>query len=146
MTISVRRVEFEYNPRPLLGNLLRSLQVLKVSDIKNPRRKILGLGVCLALMQFSEFAMAQSDADAKKEVRVVRVDAGPVIDGKIDEAVWDKAEKLTDFHQMRPNEGAEPSEPTEVFLLYDDDALYIAARMYDSEPDLIAAPTVRHGQ
>ena len=81
-----------------------------------------------------------------KEVRVVRVDEVPIIDGKIDEAVWDQAEVLTDFHQSRPIEGAEPSEPTEVFLLYDDDALYIAARMYDSEPDRIAAPTVRHGQ
>ena len=77
---------------------------------------------------------------------MVRVDSIPVIDGKIDEAVWDKAEVLTDFHQTRPSNGAEPSDPTEVFLLYDDDALYIAARMHDSEPDRIAAPTVRHGQ
>jgi len=77
---------------------------------------------------------------------VVRIDSIPVIDGKIDEAVWDKAEVLTDFHQTRPSNGAEPSDPTEVFLLYDDDALYIAARMHDSEPDRIAAPTVIHGQ
>jgi hypothetical protein len=91
-------------------------------------------------------ALAQAIATDDKEVRFIRVDTPPIIDGKIDETVWDQAEVLTDFHQSRPNEGAEPSEPTEVFLLYDDDALYIAARMYDSEPDRIAAPTVRHGQ
>lgn len=101
-------------------------------------------------MQFSflENASAQSssDADANKEVRVIRVESIPVIDGQLDEAVWEDAEVLTDFHQTRPGDGAEPSDPTEVYLLYDDDALYIGARMYDSEPHRIAAPTVRHGQ
>jgi hypothetical protein len=91
-------------------------------------------------------AQASSETGEDKEVRVVRVETAPVIDGKIDEEIWNSAEVLTDFHQSRPIEGAAPSEPTEVFLLYDDDALYIAARMYDSEPDRIAAPTVRHGQ
>jgi len=91
-------------------------------------------------------AQSSSGANADKEVRVIRVETIPVIDGKIDEAVWKNAEVLTDFHQTRPIDGAEPSEPTEVFLLYDDDALYIAARMYDSEPNRVSAPTVRHGQ
>ena len=81
-----------------------------------------------------------------KSVRIVRVDSVPVIDGKLDDAVWQSAEVLTEFHQTRPNNGAKPSDPTEVYLIYDDDALYIGARMYDSEPERIAAPTVRHGQ
>lgn len=97
---------------------------------------------------FVEDASAQSSSVANddKEVRVIRVETIPVIDGKLDEAVWKNAEVLTDFHQTRPSDGAAPSEPTEVFLLYDDDALYIGARMYDSEPDRVSAPTVRHGQ
>ena len=97
---------------------------------------------------FVEDASAQSSSVANddKEVRVIRVETIPVIDGKLDESVWKNAEVLTDFHQTRPSEGAAPSEPTEVFLLYDDDALYIGARMYDSEPDRVSAPTVRHGQ
>ena len=49
-------------------------------------------------------------------------------------------------HQIRPGDGNEPSERTEVYLIYDDDALYVGARMYDSQPERIAAPTVRHGQ
>jgi len=91
-------------------------------------------------------AQSSSAADANKEVRVIRVESVPVIDGKLDDAVWIEAEVLTDFHQARPRSGAEPSDPTELYLIYDDDALYIGARMYDSEPDRIAAPTVRHGQ
>lgn len=98
--------------------------------------------------------LAQSDGDderivetdALRSFRAVRVDTAPVIDGVMDEAVWQQAEVVTDFHQTRPGDGAPPSEPTELYVVYTEDALYIAARMYDSEPELIAAPTIRHGQ
>ncbi len=83
---------------------------------------------------------------AQKQVRAVRVDTPPVIDGRMDDAVWQQAEPITDFHQIRPGNQTEPSERTEVYVVYDDDAMYIAARMYDSEPHLIAAPVIRHGQ
>jgi hypothetical protein len=85
-------------------------------------------------------------AEPRKSVRMVRVDTPPVIDGKLDDAVWQQADVITDFHQIRPGDGAPTSEPTEVYLLYDDNAFYIGARMYDSEPELIVAPTMRHGQ
>ncbi len=85
-------------------------------------------------------------ATAQKQVRAVRVATPPVIDGRMDDAVWQQAEVITDFHQIRPGNQTEPSERTEVYVVYDDDAMYIAARMYDSEPDLIAAPVIRHGQ
>ena len=85
-------------------------------------------------------------ATAQKQVRAVRVATPPVIDGRMDDAVWQQAEVITDFHQIRPGNQTEPSERTEVYVVYDDDAIYIAARMYDSEPDLIAAPVIRHGQ
>ena len=104
---------------------------------------------CLIYLLLPAFALAQSasaDANATKVVRVVRVSTPPLIDGRLDEAVWQQAEVITDFHQIRPGDGAEPSERTEVYLLYDDDALYVGARMYDSEPDRIAAPTARHGE
>jgi hypothetical protein len=121
---------------------------VKGSGIKATQKICLLLAILLMQTCLLDEASAQSssDADANKEVRVIRVDSIPVIDGKLDEGVWESAEVLTDFHQTRPSNGAEPSDPTEVYLLYDDDALYIGARMYDSEPDRISAPTVRHGQ
>ena len=76
----------------------------------------------------------------------MRVQSPPVIDGVLDDSIWQEANVIDDFHQIRPGDGTEPSERTEVYLIYDDDALYIGARMYDSEPDRIAAPTMRHGQ
>ncbi|MCB1666342.1 MAG: carbohydrate binding family 9 domain-containing protein [Pseudomonadales bacterium] len=90
--------------------------------------------------------LAETSVPAQKRVRAVRVDTPPVIDGKLDEAVWQLAEPITDFHQIRPGNQTAPSEATEVYVLYDDDALYIGARMADREPGLIAAPVIRHGQ
>jgi hypothetical protein len=106
------------------------------------------LSVCLTVLTFSAPASPQgaTNAASDKVVRVVRVASPPVIDGLLDDTVWEEADVITDFHQIRPGDGAEPSERTEVYLLYDDDALYVGARMYDSEPERIAAPTMRHGQ
>ncbi len=84
--------------------------------------------------------------NAVRSFEAVRVDTAPVIDGIIDEAVWQQAEMITDFHQTSPGDGDPTSEPTELYVVYTDQALYIAARMYDSDPELISAPTIRHGQ
>jgi len=87
----------------------------------------------------------QREVDAKS-FRAVRVDTAPVVDGVLDDAVWQQADLVTDFHQNSPGDHAVPSERTELYVVYTSDALYVAARMYDSEPNLIAAPTLRHGQ
>jgi hypothetical protein len=67
-------------------------------------------------------------------VSPVRFATPPVIDGKLDDAVWRTAAKLGNFKQLIPTEGAPATEATEVFLGYDKDNLYIGARCYDSEP------------
>ncbi len=56
------------------------------------------------------------------------------IDGRLDEAAWQSATPITEFTQQAPNEGRPASERTEVRILYDDDALYIGAGMFDSHP------------
>jgi hypothetical protein len=58
---------------------------------------------------------------------------GPVtIDGRLDEPAWDAATPITSFRQTQPLEGPPGTQRTEIRILYDDDALYIGARMYDS--------------
>jgi hypothetical protein len=111
--------------------------------------RLLPFVLVLALIVALIPAVASSQTAAgtpAKSVRVVRIDTPPVIDGRLDETVWSQAEVITDFHQVRPGNGTAPTELTEVYLLYGTDALYIGARMYDSDPSQIAAPTVRHGQ
>jgi hypothetical protein len=61
----------------------------------------------------------------------------PVIDGKLDDECWETGVWAGDYHQFVPNEGAEPSDPTEMKILYDDKFIYVAFRAYDSEPEKI---------
>ncbi|HEY0016402.1 MAG TPA: DUF5916 domain-containing protein [Longimicrobium sp.] len=56
---------------------------------------------------------------------------GVVLDGRLDEAVWATPAPATGFRQQDPREG-EPASRTEVRFAYDDGALYVGARMYDS--------------
>src|SRR4029079_7080066 len=49
-----------------------------------------------------------------------------------DEPAWARAQSVSQFTQTQPRDGAAPSERTEVRLLYDADAIYIGARMYDT--------------
>ncbi len=60
--------------------------------------------------------------------------SGPIVlDGKLDDAAWAQAQPITDFKQIDPDEGQPASQRTEVRFLYDDDALYIGARMWDTQ-------------
>ncbi|MDQ6690120.1 MAG: carbohydrate binding family 9 domain-containing protein [Gemmatimonadota bacterium] len=65
------------------------------------------------------------------------------IDGKLDEADWASAEVATDFSQRYPDPGKPATLRTEVRVLYDAEAVYVGARMYDPSPDSIAAPLGR---
>ncbi|MBW3656546.1 MAG: carbohydrate binding family 9 domain-containing protein, partial [Gemmatimonadetes bacterium] len=66
----------------------------------------------------------------------------PLIDGRLDEAVWQSASAATGFVQRAPVPGAPAPERTEVRVVYGDDALYVAARMFD-RPDSVAAQLSR---
>ena len=72
--------------------------------------------------------------------------ATPNLDGKLDDPAWQEAEVITGFTQVRPNDGTEPTERTEVRIVYDRDALYVGARCYDSQPDAILATLSRRDQ
>jgi len=54
------------------------------------------------------------------------------IDGRPDEAAWQDAPVINQFTQSNPDDGKAPTQRTEVRILYDNDALYIAAWLYDS--------------
>ncbi|HSP07954.1 MAG TPA: DUF5916 domain-containing protein, partial [Acidobacteriota bacterium] len=56
-----------------------------------------------------------------------------VIDGKLDEAVWQKITPITSFIQTEPDEGKEVSERTEARMFYDSNNLYFGIRCYDRE-------------
>ncbi len=61
------------------------------------------------------------------------------MDGDLNGPAWSRAEPITDFVQRDPEEGAPPTFPTEVRILYDDTAIYVAVKAFDPEPDQIKA-------
>lgn len=83
------------------------------------------------------FAYLQSQTSTPPlKISAERVREAMTIDGSLSEQIWQRP-GLTTFTQKLPNEAAAPSQKTEVWLAYDDEALYVAARMYDSAPDSI---------
>ncbi len=73
-----------------------------------------------------------------KEYRTSKIKTkAPVIDGHIDEPVWNTVEWQGDFTQKEPYEFAPPSQKTVFKVLYDDNNLYVAVRAFDDEPDKI---------
>lgn len=81
--------------------------------------------------------LAFSQPDQKKELKALRIDHAPKIDGVLSEAFWQVAEAATDFIQYEPYNGGAPAFPARVLVVYDDNALYIGAVMYDDEPGKI---------
>ena len=77
--------------------------------------------------------------EIKKEMQAVRINETVSIDGYLSESVWSKALPAKDFISFRPdNLNPIPENlKTEVKIIYDDEAIYIGAKMYDSSPNLI---------
>jgi len=73
----------------------------------------------------------------KKILNAVRAVSAPKIDGLSDDVVWQSAAMATDFVMYNPYNGIPSKYRTEVRVLYDDDALYIGAMMFDNAPDSI---------
>jgi hypothetical protein len=86
--------------------------------------------------------LSAQPSPSDKKVVAVRTSEPIHIDGIFTESVWQRA-GTTGFLQLEPVEGAQPTERTEVWVAYDDDAIYVAARMYDSAPDSIFAYLIR---
>lgn len=76
---------------------------------------------------------AQRTTPARPTARSVRRSGPVIIDGVLDERAWQGAPPITAFTQQQPTEGAPATQRTEVRVLYDDGALYIGARMYDTQ-------------
>jgi hypothetical protein len=79
----------------------------------------------------------------QKNAQAVRADVAPIIDGRLDDAVWLTAPVQTGFTQSDPDPSKPSSEKTEFRISYDDEAIYIGATCFDSEPDKITALLTR---
>ncbi len=118
----------------------------------NPRKALQELvslsALALPILTWTGAANAQEAARediAAKTIHIVRSESAPVLDGKLDDAVWSQAAVIDDMHQILPNEYESPSEQTEIYLLYDDDHLYVGARMHHDQVPMLAT-RLRQGE
>ena len=109
--------------------------------------------VTSALLVGASPGFAQGDAEPfrltselEKRVHIPRTVTRPTLDGVLDDAAWGQAATIEDLHQYEPVDHGEPSERTVVYVVYDDEYLYVAARMWDREPTEIRARQMVQGQ
>ena len=74
---------------------------------------------------------------AEKNITAEHIQGAITVDGYLNETEWHRILPAGDFTQYEPIEGATPSESTHVYILYDENALYIGAMLYDSNPEHI---------
>ena len=105
--------------------------------------RIVVLSFSLA-MASSAFAQSPvTGAANRKPATATRVPNGSIrVDGSLDDEVWQKATPITDFIQKEPVEGAKPTDDMDVRIVYDDDVVYVGARMH-SKDGRIQAPLGR---
>jgi len=81
--------------------------------------------------------------EKRNPVRIPKFDKPPVIDGKLDDAVWKQAVVLKDFYQTSPGDNVAPSQPTEVFFGYDSKFFYIGVHAFDDPTKIRASVAQR---
>jgi hypothetical protein len=86
-------------------------------------------GVFCLLLLFAMEAKAQT-----KILQATKIQQGIKLDGLLDDTAWAHAATATDFIMNYPQFGIPSTEKTIVKILYDDDAIYVGAYLYDSDP------------
>lgn len=100
-------------------------------------RSLVCLSLICAVPVAAQEAPSRAPYDHQRDAPVAEAAraTSPIrINGVLDEPAWRAARPITELVQLDPSEGQPVSERTEIRLLYDDDALYVGAMMYDRSP------------
>jgi Domain of unknown function (DUF5916) len=78
-------------------------------------------------------------------VTAVRIQQAPPpsVDGRLNDLAWAQARPFPDLIQTDPEEGAPASERTDVRIVYDREAVYVSARLFDAAPERIVKRLAR---
>ena len=94
--------------------------------------------VCWYLLLLSVVTCLWLPASAqKKTLNSLLITEKIVLDGNLSEPAWQRAEKATCFIQHDPYPGLPSTQRSEVSILYDNEAVYVGAMLYDEHPDSI---------
>ena len=78
-------------------------------------------------------------ANQKKILQAKRTIEVPVIDGILNDNAWNNVIVANEFIQVEPYNGAPSTQKSEIKFIYDDEAIYIGAMLYDTAPDSIVS-------
>jgi len=92
-----------------------------------------------ALLLLSMFACFSSFTvyGSLDPLRPTKAARSPVIDGVLDDPIWQECPSVTDFKTFAPDFGHDGSEKTIGYMAYDSENLYFAFRCFDREPGKI---------
>jgi len=80
------------------------------------------------------------------QMEALKVEHGPEIDGSLSDAVWMQAKIFTNFKMIYPDTGIDPTEKTELRILYDRKSLYIGVHCFTKDPSAITVTSLQHDQ
>jgi hypothetical protein len=83
------------------------------------------------------FLCLLASGQERKSVQALKLTETLVIDGKLDESAYNLAQPAKDFVQLQPYNGRPSKQKSEVYLFYDQNAVYVGAKLYDTAPDSI---------
>ncbi len=98
-----------------------------------------------------KFPKPDENSPASRYVRkdapaqIPRIETPPIIDGKLDDAVWQTAAVFGDFIQTNPGDNIAPTHPTEFMMAYDSKNLYLAFRVKQDRDKVRATVARRDG-
>ena len=109
-----------------------------------PERGFVPSLIILAVVGFTGAAFGQAavpaaatsrDADGRLIVHAIRLPEKLVLDGKLDEAIYTQVQPAGGFVQAEPNFGQPATEQTQLWVFYDDQAIYVGIKCFDSGMD-----------
>lgn len=75
------------------------------------------------------------DAQHRATIRAVRISTPIKIDGRLDEPVYTTTTAAGGWIQQTPDPGEPATEPTDFWILFDDDNLYISMMLHETHPE-----------
>ena len=96
----------------------------------------------LSILLFAPIVLVSKEC-ISQEIEATRIKEAVVIDGKLAETVWGKAEEVTNFIQFEPVYGAASTCMTSVRVLYDEQMVYFGFECSDPEVRKISAKVTR---
>jgi len=96
-------------------------------------------GVIIILLLTNAFGQTSE----KKQYKATSISTLPVIDGILDDDIWQTGNWVDDFTQLEPYNGKKSSQKTEFKILFDENNLYVAIKAFDTSPDSIVKRLTR---